>query len=269
MLKNMPRQTKSDFIVITDSRVNPNIKLDVSALLYDFKIPAKVFDSKYINRFCLRHLDLNERGQQFIEEYTMGMNINVQYYLFAHPRSFYTKILYLDEDILINKDLVDIFDNEQYAFYHYLLSAGVKCEDDFRHKKWRDFAECDFDTWIDQYINSGHRLYSFSDSFLALYKAKLEQFYNSKHFYRRWSEWQHEGKGKTWAFFQDQNFETAVAIKSGLINNNMSQYCRLVLSIKNPLKNLELYRDKHLTHYACGQDKIEFLKMLKNSKIIK
>jgi hypothetical protein len=268
MLRNMPEQTDSELVIITETRVG-DILGKIRKLLQRYKIEGRVFTSEQINKYMLKALEFTESGKIYLEQYTMGMNINVQYFLLTHPQSKYEKVLYLDDDVIINKDLSDLFKREEYASLKYLLSAGVKCENDERHIKWRKFAGCEFQAWLHGYINSGQRLYSRSQSFLKLYKLMLERFYNSEYFYGQWSHWKETGKNKYYAFFQDQNFETSVTMRYGVNNDNMKKYCRLILSIKNPYKDLTRYVDKHLTHYACGQYKRDFLELLRCNKVIK
>ena len=272
VLKNMPKQKGIDIIFVNDVRVK-NCITGLNKLIYKYNLQrnARIFSSIVINRYIKSVLELTEDGISYLEMYTMGMNINAQYYILAHPRSPYKKAIFLDEDVLINKDLSEIFEKEEFSFLGSIMNTGhIYCSDE-RSVAWKDFAKCECKTWVDSYINGGQRIYTGTDKFKRMYKKLLEEFYNNEVFYACFKRWKETGKNKSYAFFQDQNFETSFIIRSGLGNYNMKEYCRYVCGF-GLLKHKEKYIEKHLLHFALCVDvnkKIDFIKMLQKEKIIK
>jgi hypothetical protein len=266
MLKNMPEQTNSDLVIINESRIGDLVP-DIRRCLEKHNKKALVFGSAKVNDYILHTLNLTDAGKSFVESYTMGMNVNTQYFLLSHPKGIYDKILFLDDDVIINKDLDTIFKNYKYAFAKMLL--GYKILNSEYDKALLNYYGSGLAAWRSRHINSGQRLYH--KEVVPVYKWMLELFYNEKEFQEAWFKNRDGIKGfKTKSFFIDQNFENCVVFNAKILNNDLNKHVRILNTSKYP-KDLSLLLDRELTHYAVGpkEAKVQFIKMMKEAGLIK
>ena len=120
MMYNMPRQNEEIvFVIGNDTRV-----VDLENDIKEFFKNAKrlnlnnkviVITDKKVNKFCEDTLDMNESGNEYLYEYTMGMNINLQYYLMFNEKADFEFIQKFDDWFLTVRDkylnLVEYFVN--------------------------------------------------------------------------------------------------------------------------------------------------------------
>ena len=276
MMYNMPRQNEEIvFVIGNDTRV-----VDLENDIKEFFKNAKrlnlnnkviVITDKKVNKFCEDTLDMNESGNEYLYEYTMGMNINLQYYLMFNEKADFEKILFLDDDVLINRNLMDIFKKDDFLFARENLVGGASC----KGSKWNDIwvelsGAQDADEFYDGYINSGVRMYINEEKYREVYKGLLKQFFENKRLRKWFNAWKKTGKNKGLAFFQDQEFENSFALKIGKRNRGMEMFCNTLHSFKEESRNVNLfyYTRKHITHYVCGSWKKEFLRLLDREGVI-
>lgn len=271
MLRNMPKQNDNIiFIICNDERV-VDLKKEIIEKFVKYKNKAnfKFLPVSKTIEFIKQKLKLNKIGKEFIEMYNMGGNINPIFYL----KDKFEKYLILDDDVLIFKDLIDIFECEESnknMFCRNFLSSGRGRENDDDMKMWLDFSKVNFETYLTNNINGGQKLYV-NDS-LEIYGKMLEEFYNNEWFLNNWKRWKIEGKNKGKAFFMDQYFDNAFAWRidqNKKENNTLSKYCFVLYSMKSLLKHKEKYLNNYVIHYCCGKNKFEFVKELQKAGLVK
>ena len=267
MLKNMPEQTNSDLIVVNETRIG-DLESDIKRCLRKNKKEALVLTAGKINNYICDALNLSSGARSFVASYTMGMNINTQYYILSHSTSPYERILFIDDDVLINKDLGAIIEKYDYAFYKNRLGYKIGGNSSY-DKQLLEFYGGDLETWRRNHFNSGHRIYS--KGIVSHYKKALELFYDESEFQFAWAQYVAGVRGfKTKAFFLDMNFENCVAHRAGVINNKLGQNVRILNGPHYP-KNLSILLDRELLHYAVGGRgvKMQFLRMMKKEGLLK
>jgi len=273
-LQNMPKQTDIDIIFINDVRYKDCMKgLTDLIIKYKLQMNARIFSSTKINSYIRSILKLTKDGNSFLDMYTMGMNINAQYFILGHPNSPYEKALFLDEDVLILRDMIDVFKKEKVANLRSILNTSFYQANDDYALAWQEMAGCDYETWKYAYINGGQRIYTWTKTFRDEYRNLLEKFYNTKVFYESFKRWKTTGKNKSKAFFMDQSFETSFLVRNNLQNDNIKQYVRYLVGSKCIEDTRKAkYLDRHLLHYAITVDKVKkasFLRVLKKEGLIK
>lgn len=283
MLVNMPKQSEEiGFVIFNDERV-VDLKEDIKAFLKEYKDKTgcnnrfKVVSAKEVNEYLLSSLEgLTKSGKQYLQEYTMGLNINVQYYIMSKYKEV-KKFVYLDDDILINGDLEEVFKEEDFLYVGNNFCSGKEwTEKDSFAQEVLYLADVSLERWKTHNINSGCRLFICRDGYLKVYEDLLVMFYNNREFRRYFALYKATGKYRTRSFFQDQYFENCFLWRINRQNSNMHKYCRLVYSFVNKrgeyagLKDKRLYNNKLFTHYALSKkNKMEFLKSLIEEGIIK
>lgn len=272
MFDNMPEQNKDiTFVIANDTRVKPLGK-EIQKLMKGYVLPNKVcfLNDVKVNNFVKANLGLSESGKEFVDLNTMCLNQNLPYYfMFASSRNEYNKLLMLDDDVLITGDLLKIFENKTPIYPGNGLSTGRGMQEKDIFQEFLKLANVNYDKWISHSLNSGIRLYFLkNEKHKNCYSDLLRQYFENKIFKERFSIWKNTGKGKTYAFFQDQFFENAFAWKIGCHNSNMDKFARTIYSAKHFLKNSEKYMDRILIHYCCGKRKDIFLEFLANEGLI-
>lgn len=264
MMRNMPKQNKNiDILVVNEIGIGDK-REQLKQIADECGVEVQMFSSRIVTKACAADLTLSEDGKKFIVSYAMGMNILFQYYAMEHLG--YDKVLFLDDDVLINKDLMPIFEKHDFAFFKALIGyrIGKTAYDKRLVELYGDCAAI----WDKNHINSGQRLYS--KRIVPKYRRMLEVFFNDEHFYAAWflnSIGEKYYKQKS--FFLDENFENCLAKKTKVLNNDMKEYTRLVFNLSLP-KNLNLLRDREILHYACSKNaKIKFIEIMREAGVIK
>lgn len=191
MLKNMPKQSdKILFVFVNEQRLLDRTD-KIADIANKYISNFKVIGSEKVNDFCLKNLKLSEQGQHFLNAYKMGMNILPQYYLFKKTNC--KKILFLDDDILITSDLINIFENINCCSFVRDGMTGFSVKKDKQGNKiyysndvqselinlWNNKISIPQDIlskYVDNYFNSGTRIYVMNNSLLESYKNLLEKF---------------------------------------------------------------------------------------------
>lgn len=195
MLKNMPKQSdKILFVFVNEQRLLDRTD-KITDIANKYISNFKVIGSEKVNDFCLKNLKLSEQGQHFLNAYKMGMNILPQYYLFKKTNC--KKILFLDDDILITSDLINIFENINCCSFVRDGMTGFSVKKDKQGNKiyysndvqselinlWNNKNPIPQDIlskYVDNYFNSGTRIYVMNNSLLESYKNLLEKFFENK-----------------------------------------------------------------------------------------
>jgi len=262
MLENMPKQDNSlEFIIVNETRLEDKRK-EIQKLNKKYRFNAEIIGADEIIENVKADIITNNIGEKFINEYTMGLNILTQYYIFKNRMA--NKLLFLDDDIIIKKDLIDIFKHD-FAFYKLML--GYVPNNTKYDKQIIRYYGGLIETWGREHINSGQRLYH--KKIKNKYLKMLKLYLNSEIIYAEW--WKHDNmpmKFNKRGFFTDQNFENCLVNRTKTTNNNLEKYCRVLWTLKmaNDLKRI---KDKHIIHYACKpKTKLEMLKKLKKGGAI-
>lgn len=276
MINNMPKQDENVvFFIFNDERVI-DLRNEIKEFLIEYKNRTKcknkfkIVNAKQVNDFVINSLpNLTTSGKEFVEEYTMGLNINVQLYIMDKYKEI-EKFIFVDDDVLINGDLSEIFKENKILYCRNFMSSGNgwKNEDEYAQNVLR-LAKVDLETWKTFNVNSGCRLFINNDFYRCKYKETITDFYNNSFFKDLFITYKTTGKGKTKSFFQDQLVENAFCWRVDSQNKEMDKYCLTCFSYVNKkneyvgFKDKSKYRSKILTHYAIGQNKkILFLKDL-------
>lgn len=269
MIKNLSEQNNDLlFVIALDKRV-ADIEHEVKKLIRQnnkHHINFKVLKDEVVTNYLFENLSLTKNGMKFVKEYTMGMNINTYYYLFDKYK--FDKIFFVDDDVLINKNLDAIFALNDYSFQKNFMSSGKYDEGKPNMNAWLDFSGLSFKTWASFNCYGGHKLYIYDKKHVKIYGDLLCKFYNNDVFRNNWEYYIATGKQKTKAWFMDQYFDNSFIHIIGKANDNLKGYVRTILSYKYPIKNKNKYLDCVLTHYACGKMKIKFLDDLRMEGIL-
>jgi hypothetical protein len=292
MLKNMPKQSdKILFVFVNEQRLLDRTD-KITDIANKYISNFKVIGSEKVNDFCLKNLKLSEQGQHFLNVYKMGMNILPQYYLFKKTNC--KKILFLDDDILITSDLINIFENINCCSFVRDGMTGFLVKKDKQGNKiyysndvqselinlWNNKNPIPQDIlskYVDNYFNSGTRIYVMNNNLLESYKNLLEKFFENKLLCFYFENWCKFNTDKIKGFFQDQNFENSFVCENDLYNFELGKYVRKISSLKQMPKNPKLLLNKSIVHYNIGSPeknkiknkKIEFLDILKQNGLIK
>ena len=292
MLRNMPKQNDKILFVFVNEQRLLDMTDKITNIANKYISNFKVIGSEKANNFCLKNLNLSEQGRHFLNVYKMGMNILPQYYLFTKTNC--EKMLFLDDDILITSDLINIFENINCCSFVRDGMTGFLVKKDKKGNKiyysndaqselinlWNNKNPIPQDIlkkYVDNYFNSGTRIYVMNNSLLESYKNLLEKFFENKLLCFYFENWCNFNTDKTKGFFQDQNFENSFVCENDLYNFELSKYVRKVSSLKQIPKNPKLLLNKSIVHYNIGSQeknktknkKIEFLDILKQNDLIK
>lgn len=273
MFKNLKKQDDKDILIclVIESRIaGENLKEELKSVVKKYNasgLDVKFCDDVIINNYVSKALNFDEKQNRFLEIYTMAMNINAQYYLLKKMK--FKQVLFLDDDVLINGQLSDVFDFNCFGFTRNCLSSGRGCEGKDFMNELLMLSGVDYKTYLSHNINGGVKLYI--NERLDVYEWLLKEFYSNDIFYKYWKMFKQTGKMKSVAWFLDQFFDNAFAWRIGENMHILEPVCRTVWTYtpKYRLKDKNLYTNKVLTHYACGKLKKEFLKDLHEAGVIK
>ena len=243
LCNNFPEDI-NDYAVIafTETRIGDKTK-ELKQILSESK--AKYFkvipSNKVIDKFKANVID-----NDFVDDYTMGMNILMLWYLLKYSK--FEKILLLDDDIILGNGLKKLFNTKHSLFMPFRLSAGPsdinKNSENGKEifKEWfsifgKEFNQENYkNLYINKYMNSGQRLIVKNDINLEYYQSMLYKFFNSKVFYKFW-----KNRKSHVSFFFDERFE--VFAFNELYNNGMKPFSFLLVSkfekiTQNDLKHI-------------------------------
>lgn len=278
LLRNIP-DYKVRYTILVDSRLckdtTPVIDLCKQNGLVDFE----VLDST--DMFDKFKQDIKLSTFDFFDSYTMSLNIIAQWYLLKYKN--YDKVLFLDDDVILNNGIEEIFNQDHSMFYKFRLSAGPATYEACSKKcltvntAFADIFDYTFnkDTYkevvLDTHINGGQRLYCKSDVDIEKYEYYLKRFFENAALYDIWENRRHHC-----SWYLDERFEGYFAWKTGIFNNDMAKYAYVeVVNIYNPnngvLANMPKYKriQKAVWHNAtCGKKK-DWISILVQHGLIK
>ena len=195
----------------------------------------KVFTSREIcDEFKKKVID-----NEFVEEYTMSMNILSLWFIKRHNRAI-KKVLLLDDDVILRPGIAKLFETDHHLFKSNRLSAGIaEFENQSRNAKnifyeWFRIFNAKFsqewwkEKYLKRYANSGQRLIVLDKLDLNKYEEKLKEFFESEIFLDTWRK---RNSHVSWYF--DERFETFFFFDD--LNNDLKDYTYLVLSKREKL----------------------------------
>lgn len=216
----------------------------------------------------------------FVDSYTMGMNILMQWYVFRHFG--YGKVLFLDEDIILTDKIKDVFELEYSAFYKFKLSNFDKSYQN-NHGKRLQFINAMNDVFdlqlndinykcvvYDNHVNGGQRLYCKSDFDFNEYEYYLARFFKNKTIEYLW-----DNRRSHITYFIDERFEGFFAVKTGIINDDLKPYTQF--EFRNPASidaekvaaSYSAFEKKAIWHNLGTGHGDKWLKLLKDAGKIK
>ena len=242
-IQNYPKELKtSDFtlIVVNETRIGDKTE-DIKRILAESDIPNyKVFTSRKIcDEFKKKIID-----NEFVEDYTMSMNILSLWFIKRHNRTI-KKVLLLDDDVILRSGIAKLFETDHHLFKSNRLSAGMaEFEDQSRNAKniyyeWFRIFNVKFsqewwkEKYLKKYANSGQRLIVLDKLDLSRYEEKLKKFFESEIFFAAWCE---RNTHVSWYF--DERFETFFFFDD--LNNDLKDCTYLVLSKREKLTDASI-----------------------------
>lgn len=269
MINNLP-DIDVDLIVINETRIGNKIN-EIKEITKNIKSCIVIDSDIIINKFKNDVINCN-----FVDTYTMGMNILMQWYIFKYYD--YDKVLFLDDDIVLTKNINNVFELNNSSFYIFTLSVGAPqynmntkkmklCIDTFNDLFDLNINDENYrEKWIYTHVNGGQRLYCKSDFNLDLYTYYLKLFYTNKNIEYLWNIRTNHA-----SFYLDERFEGFVAYKSNIINNNLNVLTQL--EFNNPDKiNFEKYNaldKKAIWHIVARTKKLQWINNLKEVNKLK
>lgn len=279
---NMPKQNKDiSFIIFNDERVKDigdEIKEFLDEVRSKIENKIKFVSAKQTNDLLIKNLNgLTESGKHYIEEYTMGLNINMQYFIMKKV-SGDKKVIFLDDDVIICGNLDEVFEENEVAYCGNCFSTGgkgwVNGTDEFADEILK-LANVNAKKWTTKNVSGCCRMLTYSNEEIKMYEKVLVEFYNSKVFRKNFSVYRNTGKNKCKSFFQDQYFENCFLWRIDKQNNIMDKYCRNMFVYVNRkgeyvgLKDKRKYFDKVFLHYGVGKHKEKFLNDMVDEGLLK
>lgn len=246
-INNFQYKNKNDFdlILINETRIGNKID-EIKKICNGINNVLIIDGNCIIEKFKKEIID-----HKFVNEYTMGLNILQNWYIFKYYN--YEKVIVIDDDVLVN-NLDKIFAYEKSLFYLFRLSAGSKTYQS-NSKQYRllikgmsqifdlEIKSDNYtELWTNNHINAGERLYIKKYFNLEKYEEYLKRFYDNEYIRYLW----HIRK-KPGSFFLDEWFESFFAYKTGIINDLMKTEKLAYIEIRS-------------------EDKIDFNKYEKASK---
>lgn len=270
-IRNLPTNIdKYDLVLINETRIGNKIK-SISKITEDVN-NVIILDSQDI----VKDFKENVLDNIFVDVYTMGMNILAQWYLFKNYQ--YNKVLFLDDDVLINEKIDDLFNNDKCMFYKFALSCGGKTYYD-NNTKYRvliktfgDIYNLDInentyrEIWKANHLANGQRLYYKPDFDIDKYTNDLSKFFSSEILKSFWTS-----RTMHTSYHLDEWFESLFAYTAGIINDDLKKYTYIEMS-DNKKVDISKYNKINkcaIWHNATASHKTDWLVELKRNEIIK
>lgn len=272
MLNNLPEELSNmNFIIVLENRIDKTpSRRQVKDLCTKLNIKNMVIMATKIEQAFVQE---NPENKEFISNYTMGMNILAQWYVFKF--SDIDKILYVDDDVIFSDGIMEVFRSDKSMFKFYRLSAGPTkyCNNTEKakeiYKELFDIVDgMKYDDYIKNHLSSGNRLLVKNDFNFDYYEKCLFKFFSNKIIKKTWENYKQTGKGKCAAFFLDEKFETIVYFKMGISNDLLKYIVTLEVSRPEKLKQSKLIKTP-IWHNATCTNKIRTIEILKERKEIK
>lgn len=274
MLDNMPEEVndsiknnKCAFVIFNEQRIGDKVK-EIKSILENNKdklIKAKVIGSNLvINKF----IEKTGCDTSFLRNYTMGMNILMQWFIFTYLKNA-NEILSLDDDIILQNDICNIFEGLSKFKIDKLRTANyAKLNNQSKEmvKQLQDLFndECDIKKFYKSYVNGGHFILCKNDIDIKNYEDALIRFFNNDFLESLWNK-----RRKYTSYQFDEKFITALAIHNNNENNLMNKdVCMFCLKNKN-IKDITIMnqlKSKKVIHVCNNSGKVllyDRIKMMK------
>lgn len=259
-------QHNCDYIICIESRIGTDVDV-IKSIVKDRA--AFIIDSADVVAAFANNIHKSD----FLYEYTMGMNILLQWYMFTYYS--YDKVLFTEDDVILTNNVFNIFTNlNKCAFYiwktlvvpsdHYARATKktVQYYDEFSRIFNLHINKDNFGTiWNSTHLSSGQRLYVRDTFDMQYYIHCLIEFFDSTIFRQKYASRKTHRYG-----YLDERFEGFYAYSSGILNNDMKPYTSL--EIGKPKIDFNKYnRIKNcggIWHNATVNNKLEWIKQLKS-----
>ena len=205
-LANYHKPPSISLILVNEDRIGDKTQ-EIEKLCGKYKVEATIVKATKVIKAFAKHVT----DTKFLHEYTMGMNILMQWYVFRKWKEV-TKLLSLDDDTLVNPGIVELFEElDCVAFKRFRLSAGPVWEKANENVKsyleqWcklydREFNKLWYDGYIGSYKNSGQIFFTMEGFELPNYEASLKRFFESEYMAEKW-----KGRRTHTSYFFDEIF---------------------------------------------------------------
>lgn len=265
------KNSNIDLILINETRIGN--KIDEIKEICSGITNVRIIDGNDVIELFKKQIT----NHKFVDEYTMGLNILQNWYVFKYMD--YDKVIVIDDDVIIN-NVDPIFEYDKSLFYLFRLSAGAKTysQNSADYKKLiRGFSDI-FDLtinetnyselWTNNHINAGERMYLRSEFDLNKYEEYLKRFYENQYIRYLWNI-----RRKPGSYYLDEWFESFFAYKTNIINDIMRTEKLAYIEISNNDKiDFNKYtkaKDYPIWHNATCSHKKDWLVLLKENNIIK
>lgn len=257
-------QKDEDLIIINEVRIGDKTK-EIKEIVKD-KRCIVISSEEVISKLKEQVVDT-----PFVNEYTMGMNILYQWYVFKFFD--YDKVIFSDDDVLYN-DLEPIYNSEKSLFYIFALSAGGKTYDDnssiYKNliKSFCEVYDLDInkdnyrEAWRNNHISSGQKMYVRNEFQLEEYEKYLKRFFENQYIRYLWTK-----RNRPQSYYLDEWFEGLFLYKTNIINDELKKQKLVYLEIRNDNKiDFNKYtknKECCIWHNATCQHKRAWLEKLK------
>lgn len=265
-IDNLPK-LNCDYIICNETRIGN--KINEIKNIAPFAIIIDSID--VINKFSKLY------SSDFLNDYTMGMNILLQWYIFKFFN--YDKVLFTEEDVIFTDNINNIFNEDKCLFYTWGISASTKPYNELKNRDkayvdaWDKMFNIHFtndnylDIWKKYHLASGQRYYVRDKFDLKLYEQKLIEFYSNEVFHECWVN-----RRTHRSYYIDERFEGFFVYSTGIINNEIKPYT--YIEIAKPEKvNIDKYNAIEkcggIWHNATVSNKLKWIEILKQNNKIK
>lgn len=267
MLRNLPQEIEGiPLIIILENRLKQTpTKQKVELLCESLEIENfRIINATQIVKWFKTESGLNN---DFIDNYTMGMNILAQAFIFS--KSKIPGVLFVDDDVIFSEGIAKALRLNKSQFKYYRLSAGPSHYEQMSSEGKKGFDELarvtnfkgEYEDYIKSHLSSGNRFLHRSDFDIEMYMGFLKQFFTSKYFEEKWRYFKETGKGKMAAWYLDEKFETMAYFTMGIIKFGLEPFVVLETSKAEKLGKGKLLR-RPLWHNATCSHKENVLKIL-------
>lgn len=264
LLENISNVESYYFYIINEARVSNLIK----EIEITFK-KKNIDNYKVFNSYDI--LELFPYKNQFLEDYSMGMNILNIWYAFKYLNL--SNALFIDDDVVIAKDIADIFKSKENMFLNQSFGIHPNFKEsysDFQKLLFNEFFQINnininkntWDRLYKNYFNGGQ--FYISNINIGDYEKKLKLFFSSSIIEEAWNKRKsHVG------YFLDERFINLYFFSES--NNLLKNTAKLFLvnPDKHNEKYFERYRNTPIIHICNNSHKYKTYNLLIDKKIIK
>jgi hypothetical protein len=266
MLCNIPKSiNKMQFYIFTDDRIK-DIYEDINKICKTYITNYKIIKASTVNK-KFKSIINNE----FVLDYTMSMNILMQWYLFKYENV--DNILSLDDDIILNEGVKEIFCDAKSKFkVDYLRKAkrnflNLGREEELL-KEFFIIFNMKYDSYIfyNNYVNGGHFLICKKDVDLNQYEKYLFKFFDNKIIYDRWKQ-----RRSHISYQLDEKFITLLAISNNIENNLLKKDVKMFVEKNEKIKDITIInsKTKKIVHICNNSGKKQLYKRMISLGVIK